>query len=66
MTKEQTRQLQFLAGCPAGTTTMTEEDLRTVLMETGGNTFARGSLYNIVGTPIGAGVYRVSLAPINF
>ena len=40
MTKEQSRQLNFLAGCPVGTTTMTEADLKTVLMETGGNMLA--------------------------
>jgi len=66
MTKEQSRQLKFLAGCPAGTTTMTEADLKTILMETGGNMLACGSLYDIVGKPLGAGVYKVSLSPVNF
>lgn len=66
MTKEQSRQLNFLAGCPVGTTTMTESDLKTVLMETGGNMLACGRLYDIVGKSIGAGVYKVSLSPTNF
>lgn len=63
MTPEQHRQLNFLAGMPSGHTTMTREDLRTVLMETGGNMLACGRLYDIVGRDIGAGVYRVSLTP---
>lgn len=65
MTKEQHRQLNFLAGMPNGSTTMTHEDLHTVLMETGGNVLACGRLYDIVGKPIGAGVYKVSLTPTN-
>jgi len=65
MTQEQSRQLRFLAGMPSGTTTMTHEDLKTVLMETGGNMLACGRLYDIVGKPIGAGVYKVSLTPSN-
>ena len=63
MTKEQSRQLNFLAGCPGGTTTMSKQDLHTVLLETGGNMLACGRLYNIVGKPLGAGVYKVSLSP---
>jgi hypothetical protein len=41
---------------------MTEADLKTVLMETGGNMLACGRLYDIVGKPLGAGVYKVSLS----
>jgi hypothetical protein len=63
MTKEQSRQLNFLAGCPGGSTTMEHDDLKTVLMETGGNMLACGRLYDIVGKPIGAGVYKVTLTP---
>lgn len=65
MTPEQHRQLNFLAACPAGTTTMLAKDLQTILLETGGNTLACGRLYNITGTPIGAGVYKVSLTLAN-
>lgn len=63
MTSEQHRQLNFLAAMPAGSTTMTKEDLRTILMETGGNMLACGTLYDIVAKPIGAGVYKVTLKP---
>lgn len=63
MTSEQHRQLNFLAGCPSGSTTMECEDLKTVLMETGGNMLACGRLYDIIGKPIGAGVYKVTLTP---
>lgn len=63
MTKEQHRQLNFLAACPGWHTTMTHDDLKTVLMETGGNMLACGRLYDFVSKPLGAGVYRVSLTP---
>lgn len=66
MTPEQHRQLNFLASGPRyGHTTMTKDDLRTILMETGGNMLACGSLYDIVAKPLGAGVYRVSLTLSN-
>ncbi len=65
MNKEQHRQLNFLAGCPGGSTTMEHSDLKTVLMETGGNMLACGRLYDIIGKPIGAGVYKVTLALAN-
>lgn len=63
MTPEQHRQLNFLAGCPQGSTTMERADLKTVLMETGGNMLACGRLYDIVAKDIGAGVYKVTLTP---
>lgn len=61
MDSEIHRQLNFLAGCPSGHTTMLGKDVRVMLLETGGNMFACGSLYDIVAKDIGAGVYRVSL-----
>lgn len=61
MTNEQSRQLNFLAGCPGGSTTMEHDNLKAVLLQTGGNMLACGSLYDIVGKPIGAGVYKVTL-----
>jgi hypothetical protein len=63
MTPEQHRQLNFLAGCPAGSTTMERGDLKAVLMETGGTMLACGRLYDITAKDIGAGVYRVTLTP---
>lgn len=62
MTPEQHRQLNFLAASPAGSTTMEHGDLKTVLLETGGNMMARGRLYDITAKPIGAGVYKVTLS----
>lgn len=61
MSPEQQRQLNFLASCPAGHTTMTTQDVHEVMMATGGNMLARGSLYDIVAKPLGAGVFKVSL-----
>ena len=63
MTPEQTRQLNFLAAMPCGSTTMERDDLRAVLLQTGGNMLACGRLYDIVAKPLGAGVYRVTLTP---
>lgn len=63
MTPEQHRQLNFLAACPAGSTTMEHNDLKSVLLETGGNMLACGRLYDIQAKPIGAGVYKVTLSP---
>jgi hypothetical protein len=63
-TTEQSRQLNYLASCPHhGSTTMKREDLQAVLLNTGGNMLACGSLYDIVGKDIGAGIYRVTLQP---
>ncbi len=62
ITPELHRQLNFLAGNPDhGHTTMTRQDVQTILMETGANMLARGRLYNIKAEHIGAGVYRISL-----
>jgi hypothetical protein len=62
MSAEQRRQLNFLAAIPNGSTTMTRADLKTILLETGGNMLACGRLYDIVAKDIGAGVYKVTLA----
>lgn len=62
MTPEQHRQLNYLATVPAGSITMKHDDLQTVLLETGGKMLACGMLYNFDAKPIGAGVYRVTLA----
>lgn len=42
---------------------MTKDDLRTILLDTGGNVMACGTLYDIVAKPLGAGVYKVTLTP---
>lgn len=65
MTQEQHRQLNFLAAIPIGSTTMERDDLKAILLETGGSMLACGRLYNIVGKPIGAGVYKVTLELAN-
>jgi len=66
MNTEIHRQMNFLASCPAyGNTTMTKEDVRTMLLETGGNMLACGRLYNFVVKEIGADIYRVSLELAN-
>lgn len=64
-TPEQQRSLNYLAGCPAGSTTMLRDDLQAILLQTGGNMLACGRLYDIIGKPIGAGVYKVTLVLAN-
>lgn len=66
MTTEQGRQLNFLCGSPKyGHTTMLIDDLRQVLLETGGNVMACGYLWDIKSKHLGAGVYKVSLELAN-
>jgi hypothetical protein len=63
MSPEVQRQLNFLASMPSGTTTMSQEDLKELLLEVGDTMLARGRLYNITPKHLGAGVYKVSLTP---
>jgi hypothetical protein len=65
MNIEITRQLQILAGMPSGSVVMKDFNVTDMLIETGGNMLARGSLYNFVVKPIGAGVSRVTLELAN-
>lgn len=58
--------LNFLASTPdLGNTVMEKDELRELLLQTGGSMMARGCLYNIVSEHLGAGVYRVSLKRTN-
>lgn len=41
--------------------TVTREELREIMLQTGGQVFACGALYDIKAKPLGAGIYRVSL-----
>lgn len=62
MTSEAAQACRYLAGCPRyGNTTLTKKDTQSLLLETGGNMLARGSLYNIKTQDLGADIYRVSL-----
>lgn len=62
MSPEAQNLLSHLAGMPAhGHGTLTKSDLRDLLLETGGQTFANGRLYDITPKHLGAGVYRVRL-----
>lgn len=59
-------QLNFLASLPdVGNTVMEKDELKEMLLQTGGTLMARGCLYNIVSKHLGAGVYRVSLKRAN-
>lgn len=48
---------------PGGNTTATTAVTRRLLIDTGGQTLANGKLYEIKAKSLGAGVYRLSLAP---
>lgn len=65
MSPEARRQLNFLASLPSGNTTVAKDDLRDILMETGGNMLARGRLYDIHSKHLGAGIYRLTLKATN-
>ena len=65
VSKESIRVMQFLAGTPVGTTTVNETQLHEIMMQTGGNMLACGSLYNIEAKLLGAGVYKLSLSRTN-
>ena len=41
--------------------TIDQKDLKELLLETGGQIIANGSLYEIISKHIGAGVYKVTL-----
>jgi hypothetical protein len=62
MTPEQHRNLNFLCSAPEHRhTTMSNEDLKQILLDTGGQAMACGRLWNIKSQYLAAGVYRVSL-----
>ena len=53
--------LNFLATMPGlGHTTVTKDELRELLTQTGGQMMAQGSLWEIVSKHLGAEVYRVT------
>lgn len=63
MTPAAHRIANFLCSMPSGHTTAPREVVKDLLLETGGQLLAQGSLYDVKAKPIGAGVYRVSLSP---
>lgn len=63
MTKEANGACNWLACHAPGiaTSTLEKDDLRSLMLETGGNMMCRGRLYDIEAKHLGAGVYRVKL-----
>jgi len=53
--------LHFYSMPKTANTVMEEMDLRELLLATGGQIIANGSLYEIISRNIGAGVYKVTL-----
>ncbi len=60
-TPEASAALNFLCSMPTGHTTLYEDDLKILLLNSGGDVMAQGQFYNIASSHLGAGVYRVSL-----
>ena len=60
-TPEARRVANFLASLPSGHSTLTKNDLQSLLLNSAGQLMAHGSLYNIVTKSLGVGVYKVSL-----
>lgn len=54
---------RHLCGVPGGSTTLKEADAQSLLLESGGMLLACGRLYDVKSEPLGAGVYRMTLAP---
>ena len=65
MSAEAEHALQFLCSMPIGHTTLRTKDYRDLMLNTDGSVMARGSLYNIRGKSLGAGVYEVRLVRSN-
>lgn len=63
MSPEATQILQHLARHPGAHAVAERKTAKEILLETGGNMLALGRLYDIICKDIGAGVYRLSLAP---
>lgn len=55
--------MRHLASMPQAHVTMTRDDVKAMLLGTGGNMLARGTLYDFKCRDIGAGVYKVTLEP---
>jgi len=55
--------LRFLGNMPGGNCTATRAAVQRLLLDTGGQMLSSGKLYEIKAKALGAGVYRVTLAP---
>lgn len=61
MTPESHRIINFLAGMPSGNSTITKEQLKEILLSTGGWMMACGRMYDIESKHLGAGIYKIFL-----
>lgn len=60
-TTEARRVADMLSRAPSMNTTMTRCDLKSLLLESGGQIMSQGRLLDIKSKHLGAGVYRVSV-----
>lgn len=51
----------YLASFPSGSTTLDRDDAKKLLLTSGGTIIARGVLYDLICTEIGAGVCKITL-----
>ncbi len=61
-TPEASRAARHLAATPCGSATLKEADAQSMLLECGGMMLACGRLYDVKSEPLGAGVFRMTLA----
>ncbi len=62
METEASRTVNFIASMPGlGHSTVTEEVLRQILLDTGGQVMAQGGLWDIHSQHLGAGVFSIKL-----
>lgn len=65
-TPEAYRALNFLAAAgPLANTTLETKDYKSLMLHSGASVIGCGTLYNIVGKNLGAGVWKVSLKRAN-
>lgn len=61
-TADASRAARHLAAIPYGSATLKEADAQSMLLESGGMLLACGRLYDVKSEPLGAGVFRMTLA----
>lgn len=66
LTQEAHKALDFLASAgPYANTTLRSNDLKSLLLYTGGTFMSRGILYNIKSEHLGVGVHKLTIKAAN-
>jgi len=59
------RCLEYLASCPCGITSTASKVVRRIMLDTSGRLLAQGRMYDIIATPLGGGVSRLTLRRVH-